>query len=49
MESWFDDENDRELLDLIPLFEKLSKCDDVRIVIEEARKNGQFKSEKYLS
>ena len=27
--SWFDDTNDRELLDLIPFFEQLAKTDDI--------------------
>jgi len=27
--SWFDDSNDRELLDLIPFFEELAKTDDI--------------------
>eukprot|EP01117_Protostelium_nocturnum_P020031 TRINITY_DN883_c0_g1_i1.p1 TRINITY_DN883_c0_g1~~TRINITY_DN883_c0_g1_i1.p1 ORF type:complete len:285 (+),score=76.60 TRINITY_DN883_c0_g1_i1:96-950(+) len=40
VESWFDDENDRELLTLIPFFEKLSTADDVRTAINEAKRNG---------
>jgi len=30
VESWFDDENDTELLDLIPILEQMSKSSDVR-------------------
>ncbi|XP_053689077.1 phosphatase Herzog [Sabethes cyaneus] len=33
VKSWFDDVNDSELLDLIPLFEKLSKVDSVYTVL----------------
>lgn len=33
VKSWFDDVNDSELLDLIPLFEKLSKVDSVYSVL----------------
>mmetsp|Transcript_17438 Transcript_17438/g.25943 ORF Transcript_17438/g.25943 Transcript_17438/m.25943 type:complete len:234 (-) Transcript_17438:63-764(-) len=31
--SWFDDENDTELLDLIPFLEDITKVDDVRTVL----------------
>ncbi|XP_060535524.1 carboxy-terminal domain RNA polymerase II polypeptide A small phosphatase 1-like [Cylas formicarius] len=31
--SWFDDANDKELLDLVPFFEKLSKMDNVYTVL----------------
>lgn len=33
VKSWFDDTTDSELLDLIPLFEKLSKVDSVYSVL----------------
>lgn len=33
VKSWFDDPTDSELLDLIPLFEKLSKVDSVYTVL----------------
>lgn len=33
MKSWFDDLSDSELLDLIPLFEKLSQVDSVYTVL----------------
>lgn len=33
MKSWFDDTSDTELLELIPLFEKLSKVDSVYTVL----------------
>ena len=34
MASWFDDMNDRELLDLIPFFERLSKADNVYALLK---------------
>jgi RNA polymerase II subunit A small phosphatase-like protein len=40
VESWFDDENDRELLTLIPFFDNLSTADDVRAAINDAKLNG---------
>lgn len=33
IESWFDDENDTELLDLVPLLEDLTKVDDVAVAL----------------
>lgn len=33
VKSWFDDTSDSELLDLIPLFEKLSKVDSVYTIL----------------
>ena len=33
MTSWFDDQNDTELLDLIPFFEALDKVDNVLSVL----------------
>ncbi|XP_016301140.1 carboxy-terminal domain RNA polymerase II polypeptide A small phosphatase 1-like [Sinocyclocheilus anshuiensis] len=35
--SWFDDMSDRELLDLIPFFERLSKVDNVYTVLKQQR------------
>jgi len=35
IESWFDDQEDRELLKLIPFLKKLTKVDDVRPSIEK--------------
>ena len=32
--SWFDDMNDRELLDLIPFFERISKADSVYALLK---------------
>ena len=32
--SWFDDMNDRELLDLIPFFERVSKADNVYALLK---------------
>ncbi len=37
--SWFDDMNDRELLDLIPFLENLSKVDSVYGVLQSAKGN----------
>ena len=34
MASWFDDMNDRELLDLIPFFERVSKADNVYALLK---------------
>ena len=34
MASWFDDMDDRELLDLIPFFERLSKADNVYALLK---------------
>jgi len=36
IESWFDDENDTELLDLIPLLEHITTVDDVRPVLQKS-------------
>jgi len=42
-ESWFDDENDTELTDLIPILQTLSKVDNVRTYLESLKKiNGKF-------
>jgi len=40
VESWFDDENDNELLDLIPVLEELVKADDVRVALHHIRQNS---------
>jgi len=40
IDTWFDDENDTELLDLIPVLESLTKVDNVRTVLEAAKKKG---------
>ena len=42
MKSWFDDINDSELLDLIPLFEKLSKVDSVYTVLCHSNSQSQL-------
>jgi carboxy-terminal domain RNA polymerase II polypeptide A small phosphatase len=39
--SWFDDENDTELLDLIPFLEDIEKVDDVRCVLGGLGGEGQ--------
>jgi len=36
IETWFDDENDTELLDLIPLLEHITTVDDVRPVLQKS-------------
>ena len=40
MASWFDDMNDRELLDLIPFFERLSKADNVYALLKSGVGGG---------
>jgi RNA polymerase II subunit A small phosphatase-like protein len=43
--SWFDDMNDRELLDLIPFLENISKVDSVYRILNDANnKDGQRNS-----
>ena len=37
VQSWFDDMNDSELLDLLPFFEGLSKEDEVYGVLQDLR------------
>lgn len=44
MKSWFDDVNDSELLDLIPLFEKLSKVESVYTVLCNSSSQSQLTS-----
>ncbi|KAM9990483.1 hypothetical protein ACTFIY_006543 [Dictyostelium cf. discoideum] len=39
IDSWFDDKDDRELLDLLPLLDDLIKVEDVRLVLDESRNN----------
>jgi len=38
VESWFDDANDTELLDIIPFMEFISRVDDVRVEILKAQR-----------
>jgi len=40
VQSWFDDMNDRELLDLIPFLENLSKVDSVYRILNDATGKG---------
>ncbi len=40
MSSWFDDMNDRELLDLIPFLENLSQADSVYGMLQAKFKGG---------
>nr|XP_029709876.1 carboxy-terminal domain RNA polymerase II polypeptide A small phosphatase 1-like [Aedes albopictus] len=44
VKSWFDDTSDSELLDLIPLFEKLSKVDSVYTVLCNSSSQSQLQS-----
>lgn len=44
VKSWFDDTTDTELLELIPLFEKLSKVDSVYTILSSTSKNGNSNS-----
>merc|ERR1711981_170588 len=43
--SWFDDMDDRELLDLIPLLEKLSKVDSVYAVLKNKEQVQQLQQQ----
>ena len=38
--SWFDDMNDRELLDLIPFLENISKVDSIYRILNDATSKG---------
>jgi len=38
VESWFDDNNDTELMDIIPFMEFISRVDDVRVEILKAQR-----------
>jgi len=40
VKSWFDDISDTELLELIPLFEKLSKVDSVYTILSSKNTNS---------
>lgn len=42
VKSWFDDTCDTELLDLIPLFEKLSKVDSVYTILCSKNSNSNL-------
>lgn len=42
VESWFDDEQDTELLELIPFLKELSKVDNVRTFLEVRKKDGKI-------
>jgi len=41
VESWFDDPNDNELLDIVPMLEELSKVDDIRVLLQQIRHSYQ--------
>jgi len=40
IESWFDDENDTELLNMIPILEELTKVENVRVQLETIRQRS---------
>jgi len=42
VESWFDDETDTELDDLIPFLKELSKVDNVRTYLEARKRDGKL-------
>jgi len=42
VESWFDDETDTELDDLIPFLKDLSQVDNVRTFLEHRKKDGKI-------
>lgn len=42
VESWFDDEADTELDDLIPFLKELSKVDNVRTYLQARKKDGKL-------
>jgi len=42
VESWFDDETDTELDDLIPFLKELSKVDNVRTYLQARKKDGKL-------
>jgi len=43
VESWFDDEHDTELFDLVPILETITRADNVRPYLEALKKpNGKF-------
>ncbi len=44
--SWYDDKNDRELLDIIPILEFLSTVKDVRKIISKIVENNEICFEK---
>jgi len=41
-ESWFDDENDTELEELIPFMKELATVDDVRTLLDARKKDGKL-------
>jgi len=41
-ETWFDDENDTELEDLIPILKDLSKTDNVKTFLESRKRDGKM-------
>jgi len=40
--TWFDDETDTELEDMIPFLRELSKVDNVRTFLESRRRDGKI-------
>lgn len=48
VQSWFDDMSDRELLDLIPFLENLSKVDNVYTALQNVQKTGSLTNNSQL-
>lgn len=46
--SWYDDQNDCELKDLIPILQKLAKVEDVRKYIPRISKNRRVDSQRVI-
>eukprot|EP01114_Cavostelium_apophysatum_P013352 TRINITY_DN3216_c0_g1_i1.p1 TRINITY_DN3216_c0_g1~~TRINITY_DN3216_c0_g1_i1.p1 ORF type:complete len:257 (-),score=64.59 TRINITY_DN3216_c0_g1_i1:375-1145(-) len=42
VETWFDDENDTELDELVPFLRDIANVDDVRTTLEARKKNGKL-------
>jgi len=49
VQSWFDDMSDRELLDLIPFLENLSKVDNVYAALQNVQKTGSLTNNAQLT
>lgn len=47
--SWFDDYNDTELLELVPVLETISNVEDVREQLKYLNHNSPYTTQCYLS